>query len=71
MDTNQFIHHLTSLDGYEQQIVHIQYLHPVDAVPGKLEKALHPEIQSKLRAQGINSLYRQQAMAVGFQELPA
>jgi len=64
MDTNQFIHHLTSMKDYEEQIVHIQYLHPVDAVFGKLEKPLNPSIQSRLDEMGITSLYSHQATAV-------
>jgi DEAD/DEAH box helicase domain-containing protein len=64
MDVNAFIHHLTKLDGYEQQIAHIQYLPPNKAVYGKLDRPLHPVLKSRLESQGISSLYIHQAMAI-------
>jgi DEAD/DEAH box helicase domain-containing protein len=64
MDVNAFIHHLTKLDGYEQQIAHIQYIPAGKAVYGKMEKSLHPVLKSRLESLGINSLYIHQAMAI-------
>ncbi len=64
MDANAFVHHLTSLPDYEQQIVHIQYIPQCDARFGQLDKPLHPLLQSQLESSGIVSLYTHQAMAV-------
>jgi DEAD/DEAH box helicase domain-containing protein len=64
MDANAFIHHLTKLDGYEQQIAHIQYIPAGKAVYGKLDKSLHPQLESRLKSLDIDTLYIHQAMAI-------
>jgi DEAD/DEAH box helicase domain-containing protein len=64
MFSDAFIHHLTSLPDYEQQIVYTQHIPAQEARLGKLDKPLHPKIQSRLAALGIEDLYTHQAIAV-------
>ena len=64
MHANAFIHHLTRLSDYENQIVHTQYIPSSDASSGKIDKPLHPLLQARLESLGISSLYVHQAMAV-------
>jgi DEAD/DEAH box helicase domain-containing protein len=64
MIADAFIHHLTTLSDYDQQIVYIQHIPPHDAIFGKLGKPLNPLLQSRLESLGIASLYTHQAMAV-------
>jgi DEAD/DEAH box helicase domain-containing protein len=64
MYVDAFLHHITTLPDYKQQIVHIQHIHPCDANFGALDKPLHPALQSRLESLGIASLYTHQARAV-------
>ncbi len=64
MLADAFIHHLTSLPDYEQQIVHIQYIPSQSASFGSLARPLNPLLQSRLESSGVSSLYTHQAMAV-------
>jgi DEAD/DEAH box helicase domain-containing protein len=64
MDVDAFLRHLTTLDDYKQQIVHIQYLPPSDASFGKLEKPLHPVLQSCLESICISALFTHQTRAI-------
>jgi len=64
MYVDAFLHHLTTLPDYKQQVVHIQRIPPRDAKSGKLDRPLHPILQSRLESLGIPSLYAHQAMAV-------
>jgi len=64
MLADAFIHHLITLPDYEQQIVHTQYIPPQNARWGKLDRPLHPLLQSRLESIGMPSLYTHQAMAI-------
>ncbi|HEX76236.1 MAG TPA: DEAD/DEAH box helicase [Dehalococcoidia bacterium] len=64
MHVGAFLHHLTTSPDYKQQIVHIQRIPPHDANFGKLDKPLHPILQSHLESLGISSLYIHQAKAI-------
>ena len=64
MHVNAFLHHLTTLPDYKQQIVHIQHIPPRDASFGELDKPLHPVLQSRLESLGISFLYTHQAKAI-------
>jgi len=64
MYTDAFIHHLTTLPEYKQQIAHIQYIPPRDAIPGEPDKPLHTLLQLRLESLGIASLYTHQARAI-------
>jgi len=64
MYADAFLHHLTTLPDYRQQIAHIQRIPPRDATFGKLDRPLHPALQSRLESLGISSLYSHQAIAV-------
>ena len=64
MFSDAFIHHLTSLPDYEQQIVYTQHIPAQEARLGKLDKPLNPLLQSRLSSLGIDDLYTHQALAV-------
>jgi len=64
MFADEFIHHLTTLRDYDQQIAHIQYIPPRNASFGELTKPLNSLLQSQLTSAGITSLYSHQAEAV-------
>jgi len=64
MYADAFLHHLTTLPDYRQQIAHIQRIPPRDATFGKVDRPLHPALQSRLESLGISSLYSHQAIAV-------
>ncbi len=64
MFSDAFLHHLTSLPDYEQQIVYSQHIPPQNARFTKLDKPLNPLLQSKLTCLGIDALYSHQAAAV-------
>lgn len=64
MDNSAFIHHLTHLPDYEDQIVHIQYLPPVDADTSQLSQPLPYSLEARLKSLGISSFYTHQAMAI-------
>ena len=64
MYADAFLHHLTKLADYKQQVAHIQYIPPQDASFGNLDKPLHPTLQSRLESLCITSLYTHQAKAI-------
>jgi len=64
MNADAFLNHLTTLADYKQQIVHVQHIRARDASFGKLDKPLHPALQSRLESLGISSLYTHQAKAI-------
>ena len=64
MNIDAFLHHLTALPSYEEQIIHIQHIPPRNASFGKLDKPLHPNIQARLQSLDISSLYAHQVEAI-------
>lgn len=64
MDASAFLHHVATRPDYRQQIVHIERVPPRDAIPGRLDRPLHPELQMCLEQLGISGLYSHQARAV-------
>lgn len=64
MRVMDFIKELQNSRDYRNQIVHIQDIPKRDAIYGKLEKPLNPEIKSALQAQGIENLYSHQVSAI-------
>ncbi len=64
MYVDAFLHHLTTLPDYRQQIAHIQHIPACSANFGKLDNPLHPTLQSRLESLEISSLYAHQARAV-------
>ncbi|MFH1087428.1 MAG: DEAD/DEAH box helicase [Chloroflexota bacterium] len=64
MDPGRFIHYLTSLKSYQEQIAHVQHLKPREARPGKLDKPLHPRLEACLGELDISGLYSHQAEAI-------
>ena len=65
MDAAAFLHHLESLPGYKQQIVHVEHIPPQDAVTGNLEElSLSPALKARLESAGIASLYSHQVKAL-------
>ena len=64
MDATAFVHHLLTLPGYRQQLVHIEHLPAREAVFGELDRCLHPILEARLKALGISALYRHQAEAL-------
>jgi len=65
MDAIAFLHHLKSLPGYKQQMVHLEHIPPQEAVTGKLEElSLSPALKARLESSGIASLYSHQVKAL-------
>jgi DEAD/DEAH box helicase domain-containing protein len=64
MDASAFLHHLISLTDYQQQAVHIERISHQSAIFGKLDKALHPGLQTCLKSLDISALYSHQAKAL-------
>lgn len=64
MYIDAFLHHLTTLPDYKQQIVHIQHIPAREPKFSRLETPLNPKLESRLESLGITSLYRHQAQAV-------
>jgi DEAD/DEAH box helicase domain-containing protein len=66
VDTEGFIHHLTSLSEYSDQISHIEKIAPRKAAYGELERPLVKELQSCLENNALFPLYTHQAEAVNY-----
>lgn len=64
MYVDSFLHHLTTLPDYKEQIVHIQRIPHRDGEFGELDKPLHPALRLRLELVGISSLYTHQAQAI-------
>jgi DEAD/DEAH box helicase domain-containing protein len=64
LDTTGFIHHLTGLPDYSDQISHIEQIAPLKAAYGELERPLAKELQDCLDDNGLLPLYTHQAAAV-------
>jgi DEAD/DEAH box helicase domain-containing protein len=64
MDASAFLHHLISLTDYHQQAVHIERIPHQGAIFGKLDKPLHPRLQTCLSSLDISALYSHQAKAL-------
>jgi DEAD/DEAH box helicase domain-containing protein len=64
MDAAAFLHHLISLTDYHQQVVHIERISHQAAILGKLDKPLHPRLQTCLKSLDISALYSHQAKAL-------
>jgi DEAD/DEAH box helicase domain-containing protein len=66
IDTRGFVHHLTSLPAYRDQIVHVEHLRSQEAGYGELVKPLPPALDAALRSAGLFPLYSHQAEAINF-----
>ena len=64
MDTTAFIHHLTALPDYSDQISHIEKIVPREATHGELDYPLAEELQKCLDDNGFLPLYSHQAEAI-------
>ena len=64
MDTSAFIHHLTALPDYSDQISHIEQIAPRKATHGELDYPLAEELQHCPDDNGMLPLYTHQAEAV-------
>ena len=64
MDAAAFLHHLVSLTDYRQQIAHIERIPHQGAIFGKLDKPLHPSLQTCLESVGISALFSHQTEAL-------
>ncbi|MFC2020195.1 DEAD/DEAH box helicase [Chloroflexota bacterium] len=66
MDTTAFLNHLQSLDGYDNQIAHIEHIRPRGAKYAELEEPLTADLQDCLNKNYISPLYSHQAKAVNY-----
>jgi len=64
MDAAAFLHHLVSLADYGQQIAHIERIPHQGTIFGKLDKPLHPSLQTCLESVGISALFSHQTEAL-------
>ncbi len=64
MYVDAFLHYLTTLSDYKEQVVHIQRIPPRDAGFDELDKPIHPTLQSRLESLSISFLYAHQARAI-------
>ncbi|MGB9595489.1 MAG: DEAD/DEAH box helicase [Candidatus Poribacteria bacterium] len=64
MRVRDFIREIKNSRDYNGQIVHIQDIPKREAIYGRLEKPLKPEIRSALKSQGIEDLYSHQVSAI-------
>ena len=64
MDTLAFLHHLEAQPDYAGQMAHVEHMPPRRAAYAELDKPLVPELQERLREQGLLPLYTHQAAAV-------
>jgi DEAD/DEAH box helicase domain-containing protein len=64
LDTAGFIHHLISLQGYRDQISHIEHIPPRKGSFGNIEQPLHKVLEKCLDDNGFLPLYTHQAEAV-------
>jgi DEAD/DEAH box helicase domain-containing protein len=64
MDTTGFIHHLTTQNGYTDQISHIENIPPRQPSYGELEKPLAEKLQQLLDDNAVWPLYTHQVEAV-------
>ena len=64
MDAAAFLRYLASSRDYRRQLVHVEHIAMRGAVFGKLDKALHPVLEARLKSLGISGLYRHQVEAL-------
>ncbi len=64
MDKSAFLHHLTTLPFYRDQIAHIESISPAEPSYGELDFPLHPRLYNRLKSAGLLPLYSHQATAV-------
>jgi DEAD/DEAH box helicase domain-containing protein len=64
LDTTAFLHHLTGLEGYAEQVAHIENLPPRKAIYGQLDHPLVKTLESCLDDNSFMPLYAHQAEAV-------
>jgi len=64
MDNTAFLNHLTSLTGYDGQIVHKEPIDAREAAYAALNEPLDAELQDCLNRHGLSKLYTHQAAAV-------
>ncbi len=64
MTVTSFIEHIKNLPNYQNQIVHIEHLPSREATYQRLDKPLHPALETALHKAGLHPLYAHQATAV-------
>ncbi|MES0279090.1 MAG: DEAD/DEAH box helicase, partial [Dehalococcoidales bacterium] len=64
MDTEAFIHHISTLPNYGGQIAHIEHIRPLEADYGRLDGALAAPLAVCLKENGLLPLYSHQAQAI-------
>src|SRR4030042_650532 len=64
MDVLAFLRHLEGLPFYQDQVVHIETIHPRMAIYGGLEKPFPLALQERLQELGLWPLYSHQAAAL-------
>jgi len=64
MDTATFLKQVKTLPGYQDQVVHVERLPARRARHGKLDRAVHPAVQSALHGIGVRELLAHQAQAI-------
>lgn len=64
MDVASFLNNLRGMPWYRDQIAHHQDIPPRSAIPGGLDRPLHPTLRRSLDALGIDFLYWHQAEAI-------
>src|SRR5579859_7620010 len=64
MDFNGYLHDLRRAPFYKGQITHVQQIPARAACYGELERPLHPGLQARLEALGVQRLFAHQAEAV-------
>ena len=64
MDTIQFLDCLKTRPFYRDQIAHVEHIRPRDAISGRLEQPLVPELEESLKSRHFLPLYTHQAEAV-------
>jgi len=64
MDTTTFLDYLRAHPLYEDQVSHVEHLPRRGASYGTLANPLHPDLEARLHALHVRTLYRHQAQAV-------
>ena len=65
MDASRFLDRIKSVSWYEDQIVHVEDIPPLDGVTSEPHFPLHPSLQSSLAKNALWPLYSHQTEALG------
>ena len=64
MDATGFLDDLRGSPSYRDQIVYVRQIPPRQPIPGRLESAIHPDLQGCLERRGLWPLYIHQTEAI-------